>query len=199
MSLLRPPATDDGFTLVEILVAIGLLALALAVVPSTWRLATQALRAGDYMEQRQTHALVLDEVRRRVADAIDIGEFDGVSRMLGSIRGDDRSLTLLVAHRAGAGGGGLQRHVISCEGNRLVIDVTPFVPRGSPDRAEASSRALTIGPCRWSYFGAASDGARDAWLPGWTRGDALPRLVGLIDEATETPRLIVEIRNRPLR
>jgi general secretion pathway protein J len=167
---------EAGFTLVEVLVALALLALVMAAATGAFRLTGAAVEAaGRRSEVAGEVALMRDVIRRQVARALPLtGPVDpetGAARSL--FQGTGTTLSFVVAEPPGPGGG-LVRVAFTVEPGtggrrRLTWHRSPLA--GGPDH----TATVAEGPFDLAFAYLGSDG----WTARWQDAAAPPRLVRL--------------------
>ncbi len=201
-------ASDAGFTLVEMIVALAILGLILGLLGS----AAKLLRGtGDRVAERAAAladlALVTSLLQERLGDAValDVGPagrlvsgFDGrpaAARFLtlspGFVAGEP-----LVAMAIGmAPSGGLELVRAETSTAEIAAGELGLAALDLPGRAERRDLAPDVTGLRLSYFGR-QDGAAATWHPTWQDQPGLPQAVQLeLDHRQlDLPPLIVPIR-----
>ena len=96
---------DAGFTVLELLVALALLALMLAAMPSALRLGARALSAAVDLERNAERRAAMDFIEQRLVQASPIYEHraDGRSRI--AFRGAATAVTFVAPAASGSMGG----------------------------------------------------------------------------------------------
>lgn len=178
MARAHPRRAQAGFTLLEVLVALTLLALVLAAgTGAIGQIGEGFARGTQRVEQVQDLALARDVLRRQAARALPVVE-GGVDRARYLFEGTADSVVfpILEAPAPGRGGPALARFAVepSPLGRRLVYSQRPL--EGGPERRSV----LAEGPYgfRLSYLGRAADGAV-GWRDAWDTDAALPLLIRL--------------------
>lgn len=181
-------ARDMGFALIELLVALTVLALALLIVPSTMRLSTRAaLTAADILRQ-QDEAAALAFVVRAIAGSVPAYENDQDGAPGIIFQGESNRLALVTALAGGPRGSGLYRvefqNVADNATGKMGFHVS-LAPRTYTSTIDGQS---TVEPDRlrhlgfisgWRYYGVPV-GKNDAeWMQEWSARDRLPDLVEL--------------------
>jgi general secretion pathway protein J len=188
-----------GFTLVELLVAITLLALVSAALFGGLRFGARAWEsAADRIERDGEIEAVQELLRRTLSEASDLAEAEADS-MVGTA--DGLSFFAPLPRHAGAGGIGRYRLELD-KGGRLLIAWEPrrpgaavaAPPAGEPTIILADVERISIG-----YFGAAAN-ANEApeWRDRWS-GPLLPRLLRIDlqfkqDDPRRWPELVIAPR-----
>lgn len=173
---------EAGFTLVEVLVALALLALSVALLPGTLRLGTRAWDAQNELERAADAGLALQAVEQKLAAALPIQDQDPETRRLRfGFSGDRTRLDFLAASDNGPAGAGVYRWRLepaSASDTGLVMRISLY--GGRPGETPVESRTLVREetPVRFRYFGPQpTEEAPAQWHDAWERTDALPALV----------------------
>ena len=178
-----------GFTLVEMLVALTLLALLAAMLLGALRFGVRSWDgAAARTEERDETAAAQGVLRALLSEASTPGP--GAAPLM--LVGDSRSLTFVAPWMRGPGGDGLHRFTLSVAGDALIFAWAP------EDGASAGgTRALLEGVAemRVAYFGAAAPAAPPLWRDRWEEGRDPPRLVRIevafVDRVRTWPPLVV--------
>jgi prepilin-type N-terminal cleavage/methylation domain-containing protein len=197
---LRPAG---GFTLLELLVALALLALAALLVPGLWRLGQKAWATVASSEASAELAAARTQVARRIAEALPHYTHEAAGTGI-ALHGTPAGLLILNA-ASGARRPGLTAVEIRIEGSALLLEERRVGPGGTLAGLAGGERRVLIAGIAgggFRYFGAARPGESPAWREAWPRTDALPQLVRLEialgpgDRRVWLP-LVVEPRLRP--
>jgi len=174
-----------GFTLVELLVAMTIMALMMGLLFGGLRLAS---RAWNTTEQRLDQTAVVSAVQRFVRQRLTAARtlelpqiFDNKRRNQVIFSGGTARLTFISdmpANRAT----GLQLMVLTRRDNKLWLRYRPFVKRKGlfNDRSSAwSERRLLKGVSglRFSYYGRPADADSAGWYQNWQGQTHLPTLI----------------------
>lgn len=167
---------QGGFTLTEVLVAAGLLALAGAMIGQGFASDRAALHRVETRESAiEQIADAQDLIRERLERLFPAARFDSQGATV-KILGAPDSLDFLTAEPSGA------RSPI----RRMLLDRTSAgeleLQEGAPDESEAapSSRAVLlrdIARLDIAYYGPEQAGGVAAWRSDWTRAGLTPQLV----------------------
>lgn len=183
---------EEGFTLVEALVALALGAMVLAAVLATVRVAAKgadrarstaadvegAARAGTILAGDAAHALWIGDDAGRALFSGGPAEMmlPELPRLLGKAGLPPPPVAVVYRIRPVAGGQALTRAEAPLAGRVAGAPGPAIVLWTVPDRIE------------FRYLD--TDGA---WLRDWTRADALPRAIALAQPGGGAPRLVAEL------
>jgi prepilin-type N-terminal cleavage/methylation domain-containing protein len=195
---------EAGFALIEMLVAIGILALVLAMLPGTFSLAHRTWDATTVLDQRARQDGGRSFLQARLAEAMPIFEPVGAGAVQLVFEGSAETLTFVAPSANGPQGAGLYRFTLEAKpqgaANALVVTVTPFVARRAQgtDALPAEEHVLYDGltGASFRYFGRKDlRTAAPAWQTAWTRRNALPDAVELsLASGRATRTILVELR-----
>jgi prepilin-type N-terminal cleavage/methylation domain-containing protein len=169
---------EAGFTLVELLVALALLAVTASLLVAAIGSARQAL---DVVDRRVTRASVpaVQSVLRRLLiearSAPDRIHRDDPSR---AFVGDPDGLSFVSSFVPQGQYGGLWRYGIALDAGALVLTQQLVRPRSSTADAQIRTVVITgIDALRLRYFGVEDQDGAPQWQDGWHAPHRLPRLV----------------------
>lgn len=198
-------ANCAGFSLIELLVALTILAMAMVVIPSTLKLANRALATSSRLSERTDARIEWEFVARHLAEAMPVMTRERDGALAVSFSGDGRHLNFLAPMNSGPGGGGIYRVDLSfasvgpAGGEVLEMRLSPHVPAAlvptSDQGVEMRRIAIGAAPGVFRYFGLPAGKPEAEWSEAWTRKDRLPELVEI---AAGTAVLIrAELKLRP--
>lgn len=204
---------EGGFTLIEVLVALGMFGLLMVMLTGGIRIVTRGYDGGTRQAERWAQLpIAQDFVREQVANA----------RLSVPVRGGDEPLAfrgardhvvfvgLLPAHFAV---GGLQTIFIGLwqdrDGRSLVMRWIPY--RGGPIEGDALQPPPGTAPdmavlldhvaaVEFSYFGAAERTLAPSWQETWQRADSGPSLLRMrlaFEDGHAPPALVAALRAAP--
>ena len=206
---LRQPAisADAGFSLIEMIVSLGLMALLLTALPGALRLGTRALGTAQDLDRTAARDAAIDMIERHLAQAMPIYEHHADGRLRIAFQGEPTSVIFLAPAGQGATGGlylwELKSTTAADARNGVTLYLSVYRPgvagqRSVQERQERLLLAETELAMR--YFGAPTARSDPQWHESWSAGDKLPELV----EVRFTPGyreqgrlLIVPLRLRP--
>lgn len=195
----------DGFTLVELLVAVSLVALLSVLLFGGLRL---GLRTADAVDGRVDHtaqiALAYDFMQNELTDARPLPvALDSTPSPI-DFTGEPNAVSFVAVPPADVALGGFQLLRVAMEGEgqrrRLVVSWHQ-VPRGpaasEPSMLQPSVLLDGVRSVDFAYFGVADPNRPPAWMDHWTDRQALPQLVRLriaLADGWSGPDLIVAPR-----
>lgn len=183
-------ARSAGFTLVELLVGLTLLALLSVLLFGGFRFGLRAWESGD----RQIHEVgeveraqgLLRTLLSEAQQPAVIAENGGV-RIVPSFEGTSDSVIFIAPLPAHRGTGGLYEIQLAVDrsdmSDAIVLSWRPYrLERRIGDDADFEDNAVllsTAESARFEYFGKASDDRPASWLASWNGEWGLPQLVRL--------------------
>lgn len=196
---------EDGFTLIEVLVSLVLLALVLGLLSGVVGFARGTWEASARLDRESGYDVAGNFLRARLGEAIPMFEPTEAGAVRVAFKGTGESLSFVAASPNGPAGAGLYR--FSLEGSAgaggrkaLLVKVAPYQPRETGDaRAETHVLAENVKSVSFRYFGRKERRAAPIWDDAWTRNDAVPDLVEMTishDDRKTPSVLLVELRLR---
>lgn len=202
---LRKPGMAEGFTLVELLVAVSLVALLSVLLFGGLRF---AMRAADAVDSRVDHAaqiaLAYDFMQSELTDARPLPTAPDSTPSPVNFDGEPDALSFVTVPPATVALGGFQLLHVATEGegqNRRLIVSWQQVPRGpvatGPSMLQPSLLLDRVRSVEFAYFGVAEPNHPPEWINHWTGRRGLPQLVRLrvaMNDGWRAPDLIVAPR-----
>lgn len=184
-----PAQGQSGFTLIEVLVSLVLLALVLTLLAGGVRYARGTWNATARLDDLADSDVAGTFIRARLAEAMPIYEQRKAGVMQVIFQGAADSVSFVAPAPNGPGGAGLYRYSLEAEPGAagspqtLVVKVAAFFagqtdagPALLPDRHVLMRNIRSVS---FRYFGRSEIRAPPAWHDVWTRPDAMPRLVDI--------------------
>ena len=211
-SQLRARATDsdDGFSLVELLISLTILSLLLAMVPGTLRLGRRAWETPGQIEESPSVA-ALAFAERQLKSALPIYKRSAQGLQALQFSGSEQSLSFVSELRSGPYGGGLYKIDIGPPSDAnakiagLAVRLSLFRTEGEAPALPNEERELTSGfkALHFRYFGPVASDKTDQWFTQWPRIDRLPDLIEITGEPnggsqTSSRPVRVELKLRPI-
>jgi general secretion pathway protein J len=202
----RSSRGDAGFSLIEILVAISILALVLAMLPGTFNLARRTWDATAVLDHHAKRDGARSFLQARLAEAMPIFEQVGAGAMQLVFTGSADTLSFVAPSANGPQGGGLYRFTLEVKSHgaaghdALVVTIAPHVSvrARDSDAAPVEEHVLyeDVAGASFRYYGRKDLGSSSpAWQAGWTRRDALPDAVELsITSGRSVRTILIELR-----
>ena len=203
-----PAKVRNGFTLLEVLVALVLIGFLLVMLYGALFSAARSARAGDAQaRENDDKRLALSFIRRVTGEAAPmIGVDEQGERLL--FRGDDATLQFvsrLPAHHAGSGifflklkaaDDELRLKYILLTREKAIFEEDIFV------EAETVCLLEGIEAINLDYFGRDTPDAEPAWHNEWISRSLLPELIRLsiqADEPGSWPPMVIAVRSQAVR
>lgn len=179
---------DHGFTVLELIVSLLLLALLLVMLPATLRLGQRVWMAGDQSTRHHATAVLIDRVRQTLMEARPVFERDGSGGLRLVFEGAAMRISYLAAADAGTARAGIYRFEVgalpdAANATGLTFRQRPHavalaVPGGLVARTLGGSRIT------FRYWGPQPDGP-SAWSQTWLDRRRLPQLVEMTVRSTD--------------
>lgn len=206
----QAPHTEAGYTLVELLISLTILALLLAMVPGTLRLGKRAWETPGGLEEIPA-ASALAFAQQNIKSALPIYQTGSSGLPEIVFEGAESSLSFVAELAAGPAGGGLyridigQKHSLAGSSGGPALRLTLFRPDATTITSGSEDRDLGVNysGLHFKYFGSPAPGELARWQLNWNRSDRLPDLVDI----TATPRAsaaaansqyLAELKLRPI-
>jgi general secretion pathway protein J len=182
-------SADAGFTLIEVLVSLVLLALVLALLAGGVRFARGTWDAAARLEEQTGADMAEAFLRARLGEAMALYEQHGSGMVRVVFHGAAGALSFVAPAPNGPAGAALYRYGLEIAAEAgpgrgaLVVKLAPYRARQTETGAEwaVQSHVLVrnVASLTLRYFGRSRPGAEPAWHAAWTRTDATPNLVEL--------------------
>lgn len=211
-SMKRPRMTRSqrGMTLIELVVALGLLALLVGILASALGITVRSTAAMDARaEQSETLRIAQETLRRYLAQARPVRWRVGQREQVGFTgEAEQVGFVAVLPPWPGEGGTHLVRLALreSPSGKALVLTRQPTAgeQQGFAFAADADETVLVDGilALRWSYFGLDPGVRRQQWRSEWRAQPTLPKLVRLDlqladPKARQWPPLVIALPLEP--
>jgi general secretion pathway protein J len=191
-------ARSGGFTLLETVVALTLLAMMLGMLFAGLRTGVRAWDAGTERGDRADQLLLTFSFVRKELSAAFPWRFKDPLAVRLAFTGERDRLRFVSMRPADLGGGGLAFVSFAYEaargaerGGRLVMQRAPALADAkdfeSVDAAETFALAEGVTDVRFEYYGAENETAKPAWSDKWDFPQRLPSHVRLAMKAGSTP------------
>ncbi len=181
---------EAGFTLLELVVTLGLLSLIVAAIMGGLGASRRVWQMRGDLEQISALGAARTLLEARVVDAMPLWDRSDRGLNVPAFDGTTERLTFVSALARGPDGGGLVRQVIQLSPsattaglNDLVLDESRFGgagdARAAPKSARRSVLVENVAQISFRYIGPDLTRAMPEWSTSWRRRPALPRLIGL--------------------
>jgi general secretion pathway protein J len=172
---------EAGFTLVELLAAIGLLSLVSVILLGGLHFGLKAWERGTTHTDRVDHvALVQGFLRRAIEDAYPYFTAATATRGQIEFEGSSSSLRLLATTSQALGSGGRSRLSLTVargrQGLDLVVTATPELANNA-DQVAKKILLANVESVELAYFGRGQSDRETVWRDRWTGEARLPELV----------------------
>jgi general secretion pathway protein J len=207
-----PTDPESGFTLLELLVSLVLLALILSFVGGALRFGARAWEAAGALDRGASMGAVRTFLEQRLAEAMPVYERDEAGRVRIAFSGQPQQLSFVSPSARGKAGAGLYRFSLNLQPvdrdarsrTDLALEQSLYQPEAGQVVAAPEDGQVLLGDIagiELRYYGRKEARSPAAWHSQWTRADALPELVEISvllreqDARTWLP-LVVELRLR---
>ena len=208
----RMPASGDssaGFTLLEMLVALAILALFASVLPQAYGLVRRTWTLSAELSRDNPEQTARAFLSTRIAEATPVFDRKSEGDEI-AFAGTAETLSFVAPLIHSPRGSGLYRFRLAvgpdaAGRNALLVSHEPYGPpvqRDAFNPAPPAADVQRLAPAaaiRLRYFGRPAPREKAQWLPAWSRIDALPDLVELSlvrENGTQMPPLAIELRLR---
>jgi general secretion pathway protein J len=179
--------TEAGFTLIEVLVSLVLLALVLALLAGGVRFARGTWDAAASLEEQTGAEMAESFIRARLGEAMALYEQHTAGTVRVVFRGSDDGLSFVAPAPNGPAGAALYRYALEVAPgtapgrHTLIVKLAPYQAKQDETGGEWSVQqhvlVRNLRSVAFRYFGRSSLGAEPTWHTAWTRADATPSLV----------------------
>ena len=183
---MRRCRSESGFTLMEVLVSLVLLALVLALLAGGVRFARGTWNTVARLDETAGADTAETFLRARLGEAMPLHEQRTAGIVRVAFRGAADTLSFVAPAPNGPSGGGLYRYALeaapAAEPRRaLVVKLAPYQPTqnelATDWASESHELVRNVKSVVFRYFGRNEVKGEPAWHAAWTRTDALPSLV----------------------
>lgn len=206
----KPAHRNAGFTLLELLVSLVLIALLMVAMPAALHLAKRTQTTATQLDHQSAVEAAATFIEQRLAEATAIYDRGDDGRLHVIFRGDPNVLAFIAPVTFATAQSGLARlqfEIGSDSDGRSGLIMTwsqwrPPVEGDQPDTPPpAQSRLIFPAATQFQlrYFGAASASQKPSWTETWTRMDKIPDLIEFRisnDQALDTRirRVVLHLR-----
>lgn len=192
----RRPHGEAGFTLIEVLVSLVLLATMLALLPGTLGLGRRVWERTPALAAHDAAAATRLLLAQRLSSALMVFESGPDGRFGVAFRGDADGLMFVSEEPAGPFGGGRYRSELGrTPTGDVVLVSSPLVRTGGGDAiASPVVLARNTAGMKLRYY---SDGRTPGWVEDWTSATTLPALIEIeISGGDATPATAIVVAPR---
>jgi general secretion pathway protein J len=200
-------ARDAGFSLIEVLISIVLLALILMSTQTALRFGQRSWELVDDIDHDERDSAAVKFIEHRLVQTTPLYEKETDGRNRIAFRGTQHAVSFIAPSGGGADGGGLYRFELSAEplpdGHQsLVLHSLLYRPLAAAEVGDRRVLIPEIESFSLRYLGRMKPNEQPMWVANWVRTDVLPELIELRFVARHR-RLIkpsilqVELRLRP--
>ena len=199
-------ARQSGFTLIEVVLAMVLLAIMMALLYAGLTFALRSWDAADANGRKVADRRLAENFLRREVGELYPMRWPDATKLRFALEGERDSLRFVSTRAAGVTAGGLSLVGLTLErgadgrSRNLVMrraladpDATDFTPL---DRAEATLLYADIDSAAFSYFGTPNDFTDPTWSDRWEYPVRVPQLVRLRMRASDgrtLPEIVVKL------
>lgn len=188
----RKTCGEAGFSLIELLVSLTLLAMILTLLPGAFRTGKRGWETTGELEQRAAADASIDFLRHRLAETLPLFDRDESGRARLAFSGTSQDVTFIAPSPSGPVGGGIYRFGLGISpagtsASALVVRMIPFRHQDTVPASPAAGHVLVpdIAALRLRYFGEQAEGEGAGWSGEWRRPDRLPDLIELQGDPLE--------------
>lgn len=193
---------QQGFTLLEILIAMTLLSIMLLLIFGTLRISMKSWDAGEKEAAETTNRLIVQRfLRKQLTSAQPLVDNFSEDEPAFSFQGrhDRLQFVSLLPVRAGLRGPHKFSLYLAEDGDRknFMVRIEPFYPVFEDVEAKSEEVILleNVEHLAFAYYGQEEPGAEAGWMDAWEEKNHLPKLIKLTVQlvgAKEWPELLIE-------
>lgn len=189
--------SDGGYTLIEVVVALAIVSLLMAMMPGAFAIGQRAWDTIRRIQRDDDHAAARTFIEQRLTEAMPVLVADATGQRQFGFRGEPRRVAFIAPASSGPTGGGLYRFALHVEsasaGDALILSQSQVAASPGATAPDAPRVLLeAAGGLRFRYFGQPLDIADRRWHDIWPQSDRLPELV----ELSQSPEDVASARSR---
>lgn len=202
---------DAGFSLLELVVSLSILALLFSFLPGGVRLGARAWEKSAEIDRLSAVSAAQSFIEQRLSAAVPALETNASGELTIAFTGAEEWISFVGAARNGPAGGAIYKYTIAArpdaQGRRsLIVRHALFDQITSEEGVAAKDVEQVLVPSLGAfsirYFGRLDEDLPPAWHGTWNRNNALPDLVsinmqGKAGRMSRTQNMIVELKLRP--
>jgi general secretion pathway protein J len=196
--------TSQGFTLIEVLIAMTLLSIMVVLLFASLKICAQSWEQGETkITEINDVAVVYNFFQQHLAAAKPvINDFSDDNVASFAFQGDAKSLRFVSALPASIGRSGLQQFSLEVQqdsdGQSIKVLLTPFFPvaEGEQWRQDDAVLIKHVRNFKISYFGSEDGVSEGAWFDEWLDKEVQPQLVKIkidLDNNIYWPEMVVKL------
>lgn len=201
MSLTR----HNGFTLIEVLIAMTLLSVMVVLLFSSLKIAAESWNAGESKIAEVNEKAVVYQFFKRHIMAIRplpllSDEQDFAVEAQQAFQGFGQSLRFVSALPASSARKGLQIFTLALDTanhKNLLVTLIPYRPEARLEMGKPEVLLRNIAELKFSYFGKTEDVAELMWRDEWSVADRLPSLIKVsitLDDGSYWPDMVFALK-----
>jgi general secretion pathway protein J len=200
-----PSSTRNGFTLIEVLIAMTLLSIMVVLLFASLKICADSWEKGESKIAAVNEvAVVYNFFQRHLSVALPLHNAvtaDGLDSL--AFRGDKQAVQFVSTFPASAAKSGLQLFAVSLhtiKGERFIeVAMTPFFTptEGEQWREEKAVLLKRVKDFRLFYFGSEDGMSEGSWRDEWIDQSLLPQLIKVsieLDNGVILPEMLVALR-----
>lgn len=203
-SIAQRHKSEQGFTLIEVLIAMSLLGIMVVLLFASLRTCAQSWEKGEAKIAAVNEvAVVYQFFKRHLATALPLNNDFNPEKIRFSFQGEPELLSFVSPFPASAAKAGLQmfslRVVEDDQSRYLQASLSPFVQ--SPQNVEQPKEEVTlidhVQKISLAYFGSDPFSEQPSWQNDWFDRENLPRLVKIkieLEDGTQWPEMIIDMK-----
>lgn len=198
----------NGFTLIEVLIAMTLLGIMVVLLFSSLKIAAESWNAGEgkivevsrkavVYQFFKRHLTTIRPVLAQTPDPQNAGE--DAAMMAQAFQGQSQTLRFVAALPAAAARKGLQLFDIAAarnEATTIMVGLTPY-QQTEPGEPEQTVLLQHVKAFAFAYFGKKEETGEAAWHDDWMGIDHLPRLIKVgisLDDGSYWPDMVFPLK-----
>lgn len=201
MSLTR----RNGFTLIEVLIAMTLLSVMVVLLFSSLKIAAESWNAGENKTaQVNEKAVVYQFFKRHITTIRPLPflneEQNFAAEAQQAFQGFTQSLRFVSALPASSARKGLQVFTLALDpanSKKLLVTLTPYRPEAGLEIGKPEVLLENIAELKFAYFGKTEDVAEMMWRDEWSVADRLPGLIKVsikLDDGSYWPDMVFALK-----
>lgn len=200
--MMRHTDPGAGFTVIELLVSLMILAMIVSLMPDALRLGRRVWENDEAFERHAAIASFQRAAEQRLAEAMPIFSSGAALARRIDFEGAADRVSFVAPASSGPAGGGAYRFELGLTDNRApALRQSLQRPAGESGVSTVYAAPASVAALAFHYFGAPRPNEPAQWMDQWPRQDALPSLIEMtIVTDGPTHRIyhsVVELRLRP--